>query len=166
MFDGLEPGLVGEYETEVVLENSAQLLGCGSGSVFATPEMIRLMERAAVRAVDHLLPEGYRTVGISVDVRHLAATPLGLTVRQSCWKWTDASLLFVWKLLTRWRRLARAFTNARSSTSPDLRSVQKPRALVSDGSLLLFRSEAACHQVTFRRCRCVLVVQGERTEDG
>ena len=81
MFDGLEPGLVGEYETEVVLENSAQLLGCGSGSVFATPEMIRLMERAAVRAVDHLLPEGYRTVGISVDVRHLAATPLGLTVR-------------------------------------------------------------------------------------
>ena len=81
MFEGLEPGLVGEYETEVVLENSAQHLGCGRGSVFATPEMIRLMERAAVRAVDHLLPEGYRTVGISVDVRHLAATPLGLTVR-------------------------------------------------------------------------------------
>jgi len=39
------------------------------------------MERAAVRAVDHLLPEGYRTVGVHVDVRHLAATPLGGTVR-------------------------------------------------------------------------------------
>jgi len=81
VFEGLLPGLVGEYETEVVLENSAQHLGCGSGSVFATPEMVRLMERAAIRAVDHLLPEGYRTVGVGVDVRHLAATPLGLTVR-------------------------------------------------------------------------------------
>jgi len=49
--------------------------------VLATPEMIRLMERAAVAAVDHLLPDGYRTVGVEVDVRHLAATPVGMRVR-------------------------------------------------------------------------------------
>jgi len=53
MFAQVAPGLVGEYE----------------------------MERAAVRAVDHLMPEGYRTVGVHVDVRHLAATPLGMIVR-------------------------------------------------------------------------------------
>jgi predicted thioesterase len=43
--------------------------------------MIRLMEKASVAAVDHLLPEGYKTVGILVNVRHLAATPMGMKVR-------------------------------------------------------------------------------------
>jgi fluoroacetyl-CoA thioesterase len=81
MFEQIVPGLVGERETSVEVETTARHLGSGDVSVFATPEMIRLMERAAVRAVDHLLPEGYRTVGIHVDVRHLAATPLGMTVR-------------------------------------------------------------------------------------
>lgn len=81
MFERIVPGLVGERETRVEVGNTARHLGSGDVSVFATPEMIRLMERAAVRAVDHLLPEGYRTVGIHVDVRHLAATPLGMTVR-------------------------------------------------------------------------------------
>ncbi len=81
MFEQVRRGLVGERETTVEVENTAQHLGSGAVSVFATPEMVRLMERAAVAAVDHLLPEGYRTVGIHVDVRHLAATPLGMTVR-------------------------------------------------------------------------------------
>jgi fluoroacetyl-CoA thioesterase len=81
MFEQILPGLVGERETTVEVENTARHLGSGDVSVLATPEMIRLMERAAVRAVDHLLPDGYRTVGIHVDVRHLAATPLGMTVR-------------------------------------------------------------------------------------
>ena len=81
MFEQIVPGLVGERETSVEVETTARHLGSGDVSVFATPEMIRLMERAAVRAVDHLLPQGYRTVGIHVDVRHLAATPLGMTVR-------------------------------------------------------------------------------------
>ena len=39
------------------------------------------MERAAVAAVDHLLPDGHRTVGVEVNVRHLAATPVGMRVR-------------------------------------------------------------------------------------
>lgn len=81
MFEQILPGLVGERETTVEVENTARHLGSGDVSVLATPEMIRLMERAAVRAVDHLLPDGYRTVGVRVDVRHLAATPLGMTVR-------------------------------------------------------------------------------------
>jgi fluoroacetyl-CoA thioesterase len=45
--------------------------------VLATPQMALLMERAAVAAVDHLLPEGYRTVGIHLNIRHLAPTPVG-----------------------------------------------------------------------------------------
>jgi fluoroacetyl-CoA thioesterase len=75
------PGLVGEVKTVVGEEDTARHLGSGNVNVFATPVMIRLMERAGVAAVDHLLPEGQRTVGVHVDVKHLAATPLGLTVR-------------------------------------------------------------------------------------
>jgi len=74
-------GLVGQSEMVVHEENTAQHLGSGNVAVLATPEMIRLMERAAVAAVDHLLPDGYRTVGVAVNVRHLAATPMGMKVR-------------------------------------------------------------------------------------
>jgi fluoroacetyl-CoA thioesterase len=81
MFERIIAGLVGELQTKVGVESTAQHLGSGNVAVFATPEMIRWMERAAVAAVDDLLPEGYRTVGIHVDVRHLAPTPLGMTVR-------------------------------------------------------------------------------------
>jgi len=81
MFEQIVPGLIGTQETKVVTENTAQHLGSGNVAVFATPEMVRLMERAAVQAVDHLLPEGYRTVGIHVNVAHLAATPLGMIVQ-------------------------------------------------------------------------------------
>jgi len=81
VFEQIVPGLVGERETKVEVEKTARHLGSGNVSVFATPEMVRLMEGAAVKAVDHLLPDGYRTVGIHVDISHLAATPLGMTVR-------------------------------------------------------------------------------------
>ena len=43
--------------------------------------MVSLMERAAVAAIDHLLPEGQASVGTALDIRHLAATPLGHSVR-------------------------------------------------------------------------------------
>jgi fluoroacetyl-CoA thioesterase len=80
MFDQILPGLLGENEIVVGAENTARHLGSGEVSVLATPEMIRLMERAAVAAVDARLPGGYATVGVRVDVRHLAATPVGMKV--------------------------------------------------------------------------------------
>jgi fluoroacetyl-CoA thioesterase len=78
--DKLVPGLIGESQTVVTEDNTAKHLGSGNVEVFATPEMVRLMEIAGVAAVDHLLPEGQRTVGVALDVKHLAATPLGMTV--------------------------------------------------------------------------------------
>ena len=54
--------------------------GSGRLEVFSTPHMIALMEGAAVDAVDPLLPEGSKTVGTRVDIRHLAASPVGATV--------------------------------------------------------------------------------------
>lgn len=49
-------------------------------AAFATPMMIYLMEIAAAEAIQPYLPEGWISVGVSVAVRHLAATPVGMTV--------------------------------------------------------------------------------------
>jgi len=48
--------------------------------VLATPVMINLIEAAALAAVEHLLPAGYQSLGTHLDVRHLAATPVGMRV--------------------------------------------------------------------------------------
>jgi fluoroacetyl-CoA thioesterase len=76
----LAPGLTGEKTITVRPEHTARHLGSGGVEVFATPSMVALMEEAALGAVDPLLPTGELTVGYSLDVRHLAATPLGMTV--------------------------------------------------------------------------------------
>jgi predicted thioesterase len=77
----LETGLRGEMTTKVTHENTAAFVGAGGVEVFGTPMMIALMENAAWRAVADHLEEGYVTVGTLVNVRHLAATPLGQQVR-------------------------------------------------------------------------------------
>src|SRR5690242_11171678 len=53
----------------------------GMPRVYATPMMILHMEIAAGAAISAALPKGYVSVGMEVDVRHLAATPIGQTVR-------------------------------------------------------------------------------------
>lgn len=74
-------GMSAEASTVVVPENTAAAVGAGGVEVFATPMMIALMENAAWRAVADHLDEGFVTVGTLVNVRHLAATPLGQRVR-------------------------------------------------------------------------------------
>lgn len=77
----LTPGLTGEATTTVVHENTAAAVGAGGVEVFGTPMMIALMEMAAWRAVEDKLEAGLVTVGTLVNVKHLAATPLGQQVR-------------------------------------------------------------------------------------
>jgi predicted thioesterase len=48
--------------------------------VYGTPMMIYLMEVASAAAIEDYLPEGWVSVGIGVDIQHLAATPVGFTV--------------------------------------------------------------------------------------
>lgn len=47
---------------------------------YGTPMMVYLMEVAASAAIDDYLPEGWVSVGAGVDIKHLAATPVGFTV--------------------------------------------------------------------------------------
>ncbi len=79
--DTIQPGMAGEQVTTVTEAQTARHLGSGGIDVYATPAMIALMEAAAVAAIDHLLPEGQASVGTAIDIRHLAATPLGEQVR-------------------------------------------------------------------------------------
>jgi predicted thioesterase len=52
----------------------------GMPEVYGTPMMIYLMEVAAANAIQDLLPAGWVSVGAEVNIRHLAATPVGRTV--------------------------------------------------------------------------------------
>jgi predicted thioesterase len=76
----LRPGIVGEKSVVVAEEHTARHLGSGGVPVYATPMMVLHLEEAALAAVDHLLGPGKATVGASIEVRHLAPTPLGMRV--------------------------------------------------------------------------------------
>jgi fluoroacetyl-CoA thioesterase len=77
---GLEIGMRGEASLMVGPEHTAEAFGAGGVAVFGTPMMIGLMENAAWRLAQPELEEGETTVGVLVNVRHLAATPLGMRV--------------------------------------------------------------------------------------
>ena len=74
------PGLRGTAHLTVAPEHTAPRIGSGRVAVLATPVMINLIEAAALEAVEHLLPAGHQSLGIHLDVRHFAATPVGLGV--------------------------------------------------------------------------------------
>jgi predicted thioesterase len=76
----IRPGLTGAAELTVAPEHTAARVGSGAIAVLATPVMINLIEAAALAACEHLLPAGYQSLGIHLDVRHTAATPVGLRV--------------------------------------------------------------------------------------
>jgi predicted thioesterase len=77
----IHPGMAGSVELVVGEEHTAPSIGSGRVHVLATPVMINLIEAAALAAIEHLLPEGYQSLGTHLDVRHLAATPVGMKVR-------------------------------------------------------------------------------------
>jgi predicted thioesterase len=76
----ITPGLTGSAEIVVGPEHTAPFVGSGRIAVLATPVMINVIEAAALAAIEHLLPPGHQSLGIHLDVSHVAATPVGLRV--------------------------------------------------------------------------------------
>ena len=77
----MEIGIQGRMSVEVTEELTAARVGSGLLPVYATPSMIALMENTACQSVAPYLEEGQGTVGTLMNVKHLAATPVGMTVR-------------------------------------------------------------------------------------
>ena len=76
----LKPGLTGTAGIVVSARDTAPHVGSGKIGVLATPIMVNLMEAAALQAVERFMPPGHQTVGTHLDVKHFAATPVGLRV--------------------------------------------------------------------------------------
>ena len=77
----LKPGIKGEATVKVTAEMTANRIASGVVEVYATPQMIGLMEKASSEAVQPFLKPGQSTVGTLVNVTHIAATPIGHMVR-------------------------------------------------------------------------------------
>ncbi len=77
----MEAGIKNEKSIVVTDEVTASKVGSGLLPVYATPSMIALMEGTCAESVQPYLAEGEGTVGVSVDIKHIAATPVGMTVR-------------------------------------------------------------------------------------
>ncbi len=74
-------GIPGEILITVAMDMTVKHFLSTMPAVYATPVMILHMEEASTASIAGLLPEGYVSVGMEVNVRHLAATPVGRTVR-------------------------------------------------------------------------------------
>jgi fluoroacetyl-CoA thioesterase len=79
--DDLTIGMSAELKLAVTPEMTIGHFVPGMPLVYATPVMILHMEMAAGSAIADALPEGFVSVGMEVNIRHLAATPIGSTVR-------------------------------------------------------------------------------------
>jgi predicted thioesterase len=77
----IKPGTTGTAELVVGEEHTAPSIGSGRVHVLATPVMINLIEAASLKAVEHLLPEGHQSLGTRLDVKHYAATPVGMKIK-------------------------------------------------------------------------------------
>lgn len=77
----MNTGIKGLKEITVTKELTAISVGSGELEVYATPAMIALMEGTASESVKSELDEGQGSVGTSIAIKHLAATPVGMRVR-------------------------------------------------------------------------------------
>lgn len=77
----MEAGIKNEKSIVVTDEVTASKVGSGLLPVYATPSMIALMEGTCAESVQPYLAEGEGTVGVAVDIKHIVATPVGMTVR-------------------------------------------------------------------------------------
>jgi len=79
--DLIAPGMSREETFRVEEQHTAYHIGSGDEKVLGTPWMISFMERVSNRLVAENLPHNQMNVGVHVDVRHLAATPMKVEIR-------------------------------------------------------------------------------------
>lgn len=81
MSNSFEVGMTRELKIKSLPEHSARTFYPNLPDVFATPVLGALMEKVSAELIDQHLQAGEQSVGISMSLKHLAATPLGMEVR-------------------------------------------------------------------------------------
>ena len=76
----LEVGIKGYKELVVTIEDSALYFKSGELEVLATPRIVTLVEETAYKSISDELETNESTVGTKVDLKHIAATPIGMKV--------------------------------------------------------------------------------------
>lgn len=84
MLEALRPGLTHEIRQLVTPEITADALGNAGVTVFGTPALVLLIEKLCHACTQPFLTPEQGTVGTRIDLRHLAATPVGMTVTARC----------------------------------------------------------------------------------
>jgi predicted thioesterase len=77
----IRPGATAEIEITVTADRTADRIGNPGVMVFSTPHVVGLLEEVASAVIQPHLPAGASTVGTMVEMRHLAATPVGMKVK-------------------------------------------------------------------------------------
>jgi len=80
-FNNIVPGMNFEMEHVIEEKHTAAHFGNDNVPVFASPQLISWVEATAIQTVKPFLPEGWETVGTTFELKHLAATPIGMRVR-------------------------------------------------------------------------------------
>lgn len=81
MSSPLQPGMSRELTIVSTQDDSARRFYSNLPDVFATPCLGGLMERVSAELINEHLDPGQQSVGISMNLQHLAATPLGMSIR-------------------------------------------------------------------------------------
>jgi fluoroacetyl-CoA thioesterase len=81
MSSPFHPGMTHELQVRTKSEDSAQRFYVHLPDVFATPFLVGLMERVSAELINMHLKPGEQSVGIGMDLKHMAATPLGMEIR-------------------------------------------------------------------------------------
>lgn len=76
----IKTGIKGHQEMMVTNDFTAKTMGSGVMDVYATPAMLALMEKTAFTSVAPYLDEGCGTVGIKVEIEHVASSPVGMKI--------------------------------------------------------------------------------------
>ncbi len=85
----LTTGIKNKTELYVTDKNTAKAVGSGTLEVYATPQMVNLMETCACFSVEPYMEPGKTTVGTGLSISHVSATPIGLRV------WCESELIAI-----------------------------------------------------------------------
>ena len=73
-------GEAGELHIPTDMAHAVEFHGDGMPAVVSTPNIIQFLERTARHTLAPHLDTDERTVGVELDIKHLAPTPVGQTI--------------------------------------------------------------------------------------